>query len=101
MFVLGQPGTGKSALVKRLISGALAFGTKVLILGDTKPDYDRLVGYLGGQVIRIGRGLDRINPLDAGPLGAALRAMSGPGCGAAARGGAQHGGWRCCWRWPR
>jgi len=77
VFVLGQPGTGKSALVKRLISGALAFGTKVLILGDTKPDYARLVGYLGGQVIRIGRGLDRINPLDAGPLGAALRAMSG------------------------
>jgi len=77
MFVLGQPGTGKSALVKRLISGALAFGTRVLILGDTKPDYDRLIGYLGGQVIRIGRGLDRINPLDAGPLGAALRAMSG------------------------
>ncbi len=78
MFVLGQPGTGKSALVKRLISGAVAFGTKVLILGDAKPDYARLAGYLGGQVIRIGRGLDRINPLDAGPLGAALRAMSGP-----------------------
>ncbi|HTT52862.1 MAG TPA: hypothetical protein VMH35_15820 [Streptosporangiaceae bacterium] len=78
MFVLGQPGTGKSALVKRLISGAVAFGEKVLILGDTKPDYARLAGYLGGQVIRIGRGLDRINPLDAGPLGTALRAMSGP-----------------------
>ncbi len=77
MFVLGQPGTGKSALVKRLISGAVAFGNKVLVLGDTKPDYDRLVRYLGGQVIRIGRGLDRINPLDAGPLGAALAAMSG------------------------
>ena len=28
MFVLGQPGTGKSALVKRLISGAVAFGNK-------------------------------------------------------------------------
>ena len=37
-----------------------------------------LVEHLGGQVIRIGRGLDRINPLDAGPLGAALRRMSGP-----------------------
>jgi hypothetical protein len=30
---------------------------------------------LGGQVIRVGRGADRINPLDAGPLGAALRRM--------------------------
>ena len=78
MFVLGQPGTGKSALVKRLVTGAVAFGTQVLILGDTKPDYTPLVRHLGGQVIRIGRGLDRINPLDAGPLGAALRQMTGP-----------------------
>jgi hypothetical protein len=65
VFVLGQPGTGKSALVKRLVTGAAAFGTQVLVLGDTKPDYTPLVRHLGGQVIRIGRGLDRINPLDA------------------------------------
>ena len=77
MFVLGQPGTGKSALVKRLVTGAVAFGTRPLILGDTKPDYTRLVRHLGGQVIRIGRGLDKINPLDAGPLGTALRRMTG------------------------
>jgi hypothetical protein len=78
MFVLGQPGTGKSALVKRLVTGAVAFGTRVLILGDTKPDYTPLIRHLGGQVIRIGRGLDRINPLDTGPLTAALRAATGP-----------------------
>ncbi|MGH3217931.1 MAG: hypothetical protein ACRDPY_04235 [Streptosporangiaceae bacterium] len=77
VFVLGQPGTGKSALVKRLVTGAVTFGTRVLILGDTKPDYTPLIRHLGGQVIRIGRGLDRINPLDAGPLGAALAAMTG------------------------
>lgn len=77
VFVLGQPGTGKSALVKRLVTGAVAAGTRVLILGDTKPDYAPLVEYLGGRVIRIGRGLHRINPLDAGPLGAALGHMSG------------------------
>ena len=78
MFVLGQPGTGKSALVKRLVTGSVACGTGVLVLGDTKPDYTPLVRHLGGQVIRIGRGLDRINPLDAGPLGAALHGMTGP-----------------------
>ena len=78
MFVLGQPGTGKSALVKRLVTGAVAVGTRVLVLGDTKPDYTRLVDHLGGQVIRIGRGLDKINPLDAGPLGTALARMTGP-----------------------
>ena len=81
MFVLGQPGTGKSALVKRLVTGAVCFGTRVLVLGDTKPDYTRLVAHLGGQVIRIGRGLGTINPLDAGPLGAALARMTGPGAG--------------------
>jgi hypothetical protein len=77
MFVLGQPGTGKSALVKRLVTGAVACGTQALILGDTKPDYTPLIRHFGGQVIRIGRGLDRINPLDAGPLGAALAVMTG------------------------
>jgi hypothetical protein len=78
MFVLGQPGTGKSALVKRLVTGAAAFGTRILVLGDPKPDYTPLIRHLGGQVIRIGRGLDKINPLDAGPLGAALAQMTGP-----------------------
>jgi hypothetical protein len=77
-FILGQPGTGKSTLVKRQITGAVATGTRAVILGDTKPDYSMLVEHLGGQVIRIGRGLDRINPLDTGPLGQALHRMSGP-----------------------
>jgi len=33
--------------------------TTALILGDAKPDYTPLVRYVGGQVIRIGRGLDK------------------------------------------
>ena len=78
MFVLGQPGTGKSTLVKRLVTGAVAFGSTAIILGDTKPDYTMLVEHFGGQVIRIGRGLDKINPLDTGPLGAAVRRLAGP-----------------------
>ncbi|MEW9534144.1 hypothetical protein [Microbispora sp. NPDC049125] len=77
VFVLGQPGTGKSTLVKRLIIGAIAFGSTALILGDTKPDYTMLVEHVGGQVIHVGRGLDRINPLDAGPLGATVRTLRG------------------------
>ncbi len=77
-FIIGDPGIGKSVLAKRLCTGAVATGTRVLILGDTKPDYTALTLFLGGQVIRIGRGLHTINPLDAGPLGAALRRMSGP-----------------------
>ncbi|MCT9934514.1 hypothetical protein N5079_30345 [Planotetraspora sp. A-T 1434] len=77
VFVLGQPGTGKSTLVKRLITGAIAFGSTALILGDTKPDYTMLVEHVGGHVIRVGRGLDRINPLDAGPLGTAVSSLQG------------------------
>jgi hypothetical protein len=77
MFILGQPGTGKSAIGKRLCRGLMAFGAVPLFLGDTKPDYTGLVRSAGGQVIRIGRGLDRINPLDAGPLGSALSRLSG------------------------
>ena len=78
VFVLGQPGTGKSAICKRLITGAVAFGSRAIILGDARPDYTMLVEHLGGQVIKIGRGLDRINPLDAGPLGTAMAQLSAP-----------------------
>src|SRR5258707_3792340 len=78
-FILGQPGTGKSTLVKRQITGAVATGTRAIILGDTKPDYSMLTEHLGGQVMRIGRGLDRINPLDTGALGGAVRQMTRAG----------------------
>lgn len=77
VFVLGQPGVGKSTLAKRVGRGLAAMGTRLIVLGDTKPDYTPLVQSLGGQVIRVGRGLDRINPLDAGPLGAAARRIGG------------------------
>ena len=76
MFLLGEPGVGKSTLAHRLITGMVATGTRALVLGDTKPDYSRHVAQLGGQVITVGRGRDRINPLDAGPLGLAMARMS-------------------------
>jgi hypothetical protein len=76
-FILGQPGTGKSTLVKRQVTGAVAAGTRVLVLGDTKPDYAMLTAHLSGQVIRIGRGMDTVNPLDSGALGSALRHAAG------------------------
>lgn len=72
MFILGQPGTGKSTFVKRQVTGAVARGDCALILGDPRPDYVPLTEHLGGQVIRVGRGADRLNPLDAGPLGRIL-----------------------------
>jgi hypothetical protein len=77
MFVLGQPGTGKTSLAQRLIRGMAGYGVRPLVLGDTKPDYSETVRRLGGQVIRVGRGLDRINPLDAGPLGDAAKRIGG------------------------
>src|SRR4051794_231101 len=77
VFLLGQPGTGKSSAGKRICRGLMAFGAVPLFLGDAKPDYTPIVRSAGGQVIRIGRGLDRINPLDAGPLGAAAARLTG------------------------
>ncbi|MDP9417183.1 MAG: hypothetical protein M3P48_04980 [Actinomycetota bacterium] len=77
LTLLGQPGTGKSSALKRVARGMMAFGVTPLFLGDLKPDYSAIVHAAGGQVIRVGRGLDRLNPLDSGPLGLALTRMSG------------------------
>ena len=67
VFIAAEPGMGKSTSVRRMVLGLAAQGVTPLILGDLKPDYAQLVDALGGQVLRIGPGLDRINPLDAGP----------------------------------
>src|ERR687890_2529973 len=77
VFLLGQPGTGKSSAGKRISRGLMGMGVVPLFLGDAKPDYTPVVRSAGGQVLRIGRGLDRINPLDAGPLGAAAARLGG------------------------
>lgn len=69
VWVQGQPGAGKSAIAKRLCLGLAAYGYKIVVPGDVKGEYVAMVQALGGQVVRIGRGLDAINPLDSGPLG--------------------------------
>ncbi|MFE3688181.1 ATP-binding protein [Streptomyces sp. NPDC059095] len=68
VWVMSQPGAGKSALVKRLCLVYSAYGHMVCVPGDVKGEYSQLIGELGGSVVRIGDGIGRINPLDSGPL---------------------------------
>lgn len=68
MFLLGLPALGKSTLVRRMVIGLAGSGTVPLILGDLKPDYVDTVRALGGQVVRLGRGLGSLNVLDVGAL---------------------------------
>lgn len=72
VYIESEPGLGKSTAVRRMVLGLAAQGVTPLILGDLKPDYALLVRALGGQVIKVGPGLERINPLDAGPWQAVL-----------------------------
>ncbi|MFG2884883.1 ATP-binding protein [Streptomyces sp. NPDC048297] len=68
VWVMSQPGAGKSALVKRICLVYSAYGHMVCVPGDVKGEYSQLIGELGGSVVRIGDGIGRINPLDSGPL---------------------------------
>ncbi|HTK62692.1 MAG TPA: hypothetical protein VL595_09950 [Pseudonocardia sp.] len=77
VWVQGQPGIGKSAIIKRMITGLVAFGGVAVVPGDIKGEYSGLVEALGGSVWRVGRGLNSLNPLDAGPLRAALASAVG------------------------
>ncbi|GAA3238103.1 ATPase [Pseudonocardia petroleophila] len=74
VWVQGQPGIGKSSITKRMVTGLVGFGMRAVIPGDVKGEYTGLVHALGGSVWRLGRGLESLNPLDAGPLREALRA---------------------------
>jgi len=73
--VLARPGLGKSALVRHIAIGLCAAGVTPLIMGDLRPDYREMVHALGGQVITLGRGRARLNPLDPGAIGSALRLL--------------------------
>jgi hypothetical protein len=70
VFVFGKPGRGKSATVKVFCVRMTDFGYRVLILGDTKDEYEALCRALGVEPFVIGHGMSvRINPLALGPLG--------------------------------
>ncbi|MBY8862036.1 hypothetical protein K7711_36555 [Nocardia sp. CA2R105] len=77
LFVLALNGFGKSSLIRRLVTGAVASGSVTLCMGDTKPDYRELVQHLGGQVIDLGYG-HGINPLAVGALGAIVEQLTDP-----------------------
>lgn len=77
-FVLALNGFGKSSLIRRMVTGAVAAGETVLCMGDTKPDYRDLVERLGGQIIDIGYGHGKLNPLDVGALGAIISRLPDP-----------------------
>jgi hypothetical protein len=73
MYITGVPGSGKSGLIKQHVLRLAAFGTKSLILGDIKGEYNRLAEWLGVTPIILGPGSShRLNPLDGGPLAANL-----------------------------
>lgn len=69
LFVLGLNGFGKSSLVRRIVLGGVAQNITPLVLADVKPDYRRLVELVGGQVIDLGYGHGKLNPLAGGVLG--------------------------------
>ena len=79
MFLLGLPALGKSTLVRRMVIGLAGSGTVPLILGDLKPDYVDTINALGGQVIRLGRGLGSLNVLDLGALDEAADQLAAAG----------------------
>ncbi|NEW43008.1 hypothetical protein GV794_07395 [Nocardia cyriacigeorgica] len=72
LFVLGLNGFGKSSLVRRIVLGGIAQGITPLILADVKPDYRKMVEMVGGQVIDLGYGHGKLNPLAAGVLGSVV-----------------------------
>ncbi|MCA1836178.1 MAG: ATP-binding protein [Actinobacteria bacterium] len=48
VWVQGQPGIGKSTIVKRMLTGLICFGAAAVIPGDVKGEYSDLVDALGG-----------------------------------------------------
>ncbi|MFC0039574.1 ATP/GTP-binding protein [Actinomadura rayongensis] len=77
MLVLGEPGLGKSTLIRRMVVGLTGYGVVPLVLGDLKPDYRDLISALGGQIVKLGRGLGALNVLDPGESASAAARLTG------------------------
>lgn len=71
-IVFGLNGYGKSSLIRRMATYAIATGRRVIFMSDCKPDYRDMTKLMGGQVISAGYGRSVINLLDPGSLGEAL-----------------------------
>ncbi|WP_106124160.1 hypothetical protein [Nesterenkonia sandarakina] len=71
-FVLGQPGLGKSSLVKRMVAVLMDWGIIPMALSDARPDYVDLFRACDGQVIEFAPGRSHINPMDVSVFAAAL-----------------------------
>lgn len=70
LMVLGEIGSRKSTLVKCMIARGYEFGRDAYIT-DVKDEYSDLADFVGAQPVFLGPGLPaRLNPFDAGPLGA-------------------------------
>ena len=70
LFITGNPGGGKSGTVKALAYRLIPYGVSTFVAGDLKNEYAPLARSLGVEPVELGPGLaNRLNPLDAGPLG--------------------------------
>lgn len=74
-FILAKPALGKTSLVMRTAVGLAGYGVIPLVLGDTRPDYTRMIHELGGEVIPIGRNRGSVNLLDPGEAPEAARRL--------------------------
>jgi hypothetical protein len=77
LFMLSNPGLGKSTVIRRMALGLTGYGVMPLVLGDLKPDYVDLIRALDGQVIELGRGRGYLNIPDPGEATAAADRLTG------------------------
>lgn len=74
-FMLGLPSLGKTSAVMRMCVGLAGYGVIPMVLGDTRPDYTRMIRKLGGEPAPIGRNRGSINLLDPGEVPDAARRL--------------------------
>lgn len=64
-LILGKPGYGKSFATKREIFNSFFVSTDDILILDPEREYESLVKYLDGQIIRLANGTDTyVNPME-------------------------------------